>query len=79
MSDTGIAADQLKVFVNRIEKLLDEKEELTTDISEVYAEAKAMGFCTKTLRKVLAVLRKTEHERQEEEAMLELYLNAVKA
>ena len=73
----SIAADQLKAFIERIERLEEEKAGIAGDIKEVYAEAKANGFDTKILRKVIAIRKKDRHEREEEEAMLDLYLNAL--
>lgn len=72
-----LAVDQLKSIVERIERLEDEKAEVAGQIREVYAEAKGNGFDTKALRKVVALRRKTLDERQEEEAMLDLYLSAL--
>ena len=73
----GIAADQLASYVERIERLEEEKAALSADIKEVYAEAKGNGFDTKVLRKVISIRKKDDAERQEEEAMLELYLHAL--
>ncbi len=67
----SIAADQLKSFIERIERLEEEKAGITGDIKEIYAEAKSNGFDTKVIRK------KDYAERQEEEAILELYLQAL--
>lgn len=74
---TTIAQGQLRSFVERIERLEEEKAALAADIKEVYAEAKGNGFDTKTLRKVISLRKKDTAERQEEEAMLELYLHAL--
>jgi uncharacterized protein (UPF0335 family) len=73
----GVAREQLKSIVERIERLEEEKQALADDIKEVYAEAKANGFDTKVLRKVIAIRKKDRHEREEEEAILDLYLNAL--
>ena len=73
----GFAKDQLKSLVERIERLKEEKQALADDIKEVYAEAKGNGFDTRTLRTVVR-LRKQDHaERQEQEALLELYMQAL--
>ena len=74
---TGFAQGQLKSLVERIERLEEEKKVIAGDIKEIYAEAKANGFDTKVLRKVIAIRKKDRHEREEEEAMLDLYLNAL--
>ncbi|MEM7524788.1 MAG: DUF2312 domain-containing protein [Pseudomonadota bacterium] len=76
-STTAVAAGQLKSIVERVERLEEEKKEVAEQIKEVYAEAKANGFDTKTLRKVIALRKKNSEERQEEEAMLDLYLHAL--
>ncbi|HHN66740.1 MAG TPA: DUF2312 domain-containing protein [Thermopetrobacter sp.] len=72
-----IAQEQLRRFVQRIERLEEEKQALTADIREVYAEAKAMGLDTKIMRKVIALRKKDPHERAEEEALLDVYLHAL--
>lgn len=74
---TAVAADQLKALVERVERLEEEKRDVADLIKEVYAEAKANGFDAKTIRKVVALRRKDAEERQEEEAMLDLYLTAL--
>lgn len=73
----SVAADQLKAFVERIERLEEEKAALAGDIREIYLEAKGNGFDTKAMRKIVA-LRKIDYaERQEQEAILELYMDAL--
>ncbi|PJA59433.1 MAG: DUF2312 domain-containing protein [Rhodobacterales bacterium CG_4_9_14_3_um_filter_71_31] len=76
-STTTVAAGQLLAIIERIERLEEEKKEVTEQIKEVYAEAKGNGFDVKTLRKVIALRRKDPEERSEEEAMLDLYLHAL--
>jgi uncharacterized protein (UPF0335 family) len=76
MTDS-VAPDQLKAFVERIERLEEEKAALAGDIRDVYAEAKANGFDTKVLRKVVALRKRDLAERKEEEAILDLYLQAL--
>lgn len=73
----GIAADRLRSLVERIERLEEEKQALAGDIRDVYAEAKANGFDTKTLRQVVRLRKQDAHERQEQDALLDLYLNAL--
>jgi uncharacterized protein (UPF0335 family) len=78
MSDAGgIAADQLRAFIERIERLAEEKKVIADDIKEVYAEAKGNGFDAKILRKVISMRKKQPHEREEEEAILDLYMQAL--
>jgi len=73
----GFAKDQLKSLVERIERLEEEKQALADDIKEVYAEAKGNGFDTKTLRSVVRLRKQDSAERQEQEALLELYMQAL--
>ncbi|MEI9901557.1 MAG: DUF2312 domain-containing protein [Hyphomicrobium sp.] len=74
---TSIAREQLKSIVERIERLEEEKAALAEDIKEVYAEAKANGYDTKTLRTVIRLRKQDSAERQEQEALLDLYLHAL--
>lgn len=76
MSD-AIQGDQLKTIVERIERLEEEKKTITDDIKEVYSEAKANGYDVKVLRKVISIRKRDLRERREEEAVLDLYLQAV--
>ena len=73
----GLAADRLKSFIERIERLEEEKKNLTADTREVYAEAKSSGFDTKTMRKVVALRKLDQSERVEQEALLDTYLRAL--
>ena len=78
MSDTdGVAANRLKSFIERIERLEEEKKNLTADIREVYTEAKSSGFDIKTMRKVVALRNLDISERQEQEVLLDTYLRAL--
>lgn len=74
---SSVAADQLKSFIERIERLEEEKAGLSGDIKDVYAEAKATGFDGKALRRIVSLRKKDHAERQEEEAILELYMQAL--
>jgi uncharacterized protein (UPF0335 family) len=74
---TSFAQGQLRSLVERIERLEEEKKATMADIKEVYAEAKGHGFDTKILRKVISLRKKESHERAEEEAILELYMQAL--
>lgn len=73
----GVAREQLKTIVERIERLEEEKAAIAGDIKEVYAEAKANGFDTKTLRQVVRIRKQDSAERQEQEALLDMYLHAL--
>jgi uncharacterized protein (UPF0335 family) len=74
---TSFAQGQLRSFIERIERLEEEKKAIAADIKEVYGEAKATGFDTKIMRKVVTLRKKDSAERQEEEALLDLYLGAL--
>ena len=76
-STTTVSAGQLRAIVERIERLEEEKKEVAEQIKEVYAEAKGNGFDAKILRKIVALRKKKPEERSEEEAILELYMNAL--
>ncbi|WP_395454712.1 DUF2312 domain-containing protein [Azospirillum melinis] len=78
MSDVGgIASDRLKSFVERIERLEAEKQGLQEDIKEVYAESKSTGFDTKIIRQIIRLRKMDKDDRQEQEAILELYKEAL--
>lgn len=72
-----VAKDQLTAFVERIERLEEEKKGISDDIKEVYAEAKGNGFDVKVLRKVISLRKQDADERAEQEAILDLYLQAL--
>jgi uncharacterized protein (UPF0335 family) len=71
------AKDQLKAFVERIERLEEEKKALSDDIRDVYAEAKGNGYDVKALRTVVRLRKQDKDERAEQEAILETYLQAL--
>jgi len=73
----GVARDQLRSIVERIERLEEEKRAIAEDIKEVYAEAKGNGYDTKILRKVIALRKQDRAERQEQEALLDVYMHAL--
>ncbi len=73
----GIAKDRLRSFIERIERLEEEKAALTGDIREVYAEAKGVGFDARIMRQIVKLRRLDKAERQEQEALLDLYKQAV--
>jgi uncharacterized protein (UPF0335 family) len=77
MTAARVAKDHLKAFVERIERLEEEKKALSDDIRDVYAEAKANGFDTKALRQVVRLRKIDVEERKEQEAILETYLQAL--
>jgi len=69
--------DKLRQLIARIERLEAEKAELAADIREVYAEVKVFGFDAKIVRKTIAARKIEAHEREEQEALLDMYMNAV--
>ena len=77
VADSGVAADELKQFIERIERLEEEKAGIAEDIKEVFAEMKGRGFDTKAVRSILRIRKKDHAERQEEEAILDLYMQAL--
>lgn len=74
---TNIAAERLKSFIERIERLEEEKAGIATDIREVYAEAKGSGFDAKIMRQVIKLRKMEDQDRREQEDLLELYLGAL--
>jgi len=74
---TRFAKDHLKAFVERIERLEEEKKALADDIRDVYAEAKGTGFDVKALRTVVRMRKQDVNERREQEAILETYMHAL--
>ena len=78
MSDVGgVAADRLRSFIERIERLEEEKAALTADLREVYAEAKGAGFDTKVMRQIVRMRKMDSQDLQEQEAVLDLYKSAL--
>lgn len=72
-----VAAAELRQFIERIERLEEEKTALQDDVKEVFAEAKGRGYDVKAMRALLRIRKKDPNERQEEEAILETYMNAL--
>ncbi|MBN9242077.1 MAG: DUF2312 domain-containing protein [Mesorhizobium sp.] len=72
-----VAAGQLRAFIERIERLEEEKRTIADDIKEVYAEAKGTGFDTKAIRTLIRLRKKDQAEREEEESILDLYKAAL--
>lgn len=73
----GIAADRLKSFIERIERLEEERAALGADVREVYSEAKGGGFDTKIMRQIIRLRKLDRAQRQEQEALLDLYKRAL--
>jgi|TARA_Y100001934_G_scaffold93303_1_gene115270 uncharacterized protein (UPF0335 family) len=78
MADTGgVAGERLKSFIERIERLEEEKAALTEDIREVYSEAKGSGFDVKIMRQIIRLRKMDTSDRQEQEAILDTYMSAL--
>ena len=73
----GVAAERLKSFIERIERLEEEKAALTSDIREIYSEAKGTGFDTKVMRQIVRLRKMEEADRQEQQAILDTYKKAL--
>ncbi|MDF0543094.1 DUF2312 domain-containing protein [Sphingobium sp. H39-3-25] len=77
MSEDNVAAEQLRLFIERIERLEEEKKGIADDIKDVYLEAKSNGYDVKTMRSIVRLRKLESHVRQEAEALLETYKNAL--
>ena len=77
MAEGNVAADQLRLFIERIERLEEEKKGIADDVRDVYGEAKSNGYDTKTMRKIVALRKMESHVRQEADALLDTYRNAL--
>ena len=73
----GIAGERLKSFVERIERLEEEKRALAEDIKEVYSEAKRVGFDVKTIRQIVRIRKMDQDDLDEQQALLDTYLRAI--
>ncbi|HUS96042.1 MAG TPA: DUF2312 domain-containing protein [Hyphomicrobiaceae bacterium] len=73
----GAAQAQLRQFVEQIERLEEEKKAISDDMKDKFAEAKAVGFDIKALRQIIRLRKKSKDDRQEEEAILEVYMHAL--
>ncbi|MAP24778.1 MAG: hypothetical protein CMM87_04505 [Rickettsiales bacterium] len=74
----SISSEQLKNIIEKIERLEEEKATISTDIREVYAEAKSVGYDTKTIRQIIKIRKMDQDDFQEQEALLDTYMNALK-
>jgi uncharacterized protein (UPF0335 family) len=77
MSDGNVAADQLRLFIERIERLEEEKKGMQDDIKDVYLEAKAVGYDVKIMRQIVRLRKMAPDDRKEMEAILDLYKAAL--
>jgi uncharacterized protein (UPF0335 family) len=77
VAESGVAADELRQFIERVERLEEEKAGISSDIKDVYAELKGRGFDAKAVRQIVRIRKLDNSERQEQEAILELYMQAL--
>lgn len=77
MSEGNVAADQLRLLIERIERLEEEKKGINDDIKDVYLEGKATGYDAKMMRQIIRLRKIPEHDRREAEAILQTYLSAL--
>ncbi len=73
----GVGGERLRAFIDRIERLEEEKTAIAEDIKEIYAEAKGVGFDVKTIRKIIALRKVDDQKRRESEELLDLYKSAI--
>ncbi len=77
MGGGSVAADELRLLIERAERLEEEKKGIADDIKDVMAEAKSRGYDTKAIRKIMSIRKKKKEEYQEEETILETYMTAL--
>jgi uncharacterized protein (UPF0335 family) len=77
MSEGSIAADELRLLIERIERLEEEKKAIGDDVKDVYGEAKSRGYDTKTMRSIIRLRKMEKHVRDEAEALLDTYKAAL--
>lgn len=77
MGGGAVAADELRLLIERVERLEEEKKGITDDVKDVFAEAKGRGYDPKAIRRILAVRKMKKEEYQEEEAIVEVYMQAL--
>ena len=77
MAEGSVAADELRLLIERIERLEEEKKAIADDVKDVYGEAKARGYYTKTMRAIIRLRKMEKHVREEAEALLDTYKAAL--
>ena len=77
MAEGNVAADELRLLIERIERLEEEKKAIADDVKDVYGEAKARGYDPKTMRTIVRLRKMEKDARQEAEAMIETYMQAL--
>lgn len=76
-SSTGVAQDQLRAFIERVERMLEEKDAISADIKEIWSEAAGNGFDVRILKMLVKIRRQDANERAEQQALLDLYMSAL--
>ena len=77
MGGGKVAADELRLLIERAERLEEEKKGIADDIKDVFAEAKGRGYDSKTIKKIMGIRKKKREEYQEEQSILEVYMQAL--
>jgi uncharacterized protein (UPF0335 family) len=77
MSEAAVSDDQLRLFIERIERLEEEKKGISDDVRDVYSEAKSQGYDSKIMRQIVRLRKMSHEDRQEMEAILDLYKSAL--
>jgi uncharacterized protein (UPF0335 family) len=77
MSEQAVAIDRLRLLIERIERLEEEKKDIMDGIKDIYIEAKSAGFDTKAIKQIVRLRKKEKAEREAEEAMVDLYKEAL--
>ena len=77
MAEAAVSNDQLRLFMERIERLDEEKKGISDDIRDVFSEAKSQGYDTKIMRQILKLRKMSQDDRQEMEALLDVYKSAL--
>ncbi|KQM65978.1 hypothetical protein ASE75_06115 [Sphingomonas sp. Leaf17] len=77
MGGGSVAADELRLLIERAERLEEEKKGIAEDIKDVFAEGKSRGYDTKAMKKIMAIRKKPKEAWQEEESILETYMTAL--
>jgi len=76
-SSQTVAAGQLRAFIERVERLTEEKDTISADIRDVFSEMKGAGFDTKAVKQIIKMRKQDRAEREEAEALLELYMSSL--
>lgn len=77
MAEAAVSDDQLRLFIERIERLEEEKKGIADDVRDVYSEAKGVGYDTKIMRQIVRLRKMSQQDRQEMEAILDVYKSAL--